>query len=69
MTEDTWFKVLTEKTKAIMTSRRKFPITPKRRINIWAKGEKIDQVREHHIWGLIFETRMNKLEYKSQGIK
>jgi hypothetical protein len=47
--EDTGFKVSTEKTKAIMFSRRKCSITTRPRMNIWEKGEKIEQVRPHRI--------------------
>jgi hypothetical protein len=39
--EDTRFKLSMEKTKAIMFSRRKFPITTRSKMNIWVKGEKI----------------------------
>jgi hypothetical protein len=61
--EDTGLKVLTQKTKAIMFSRTKFPITTIPRMNIWAKGEKIKQVRQHRILGLTLDTRMNWLEH------
>jgi hypothetical protein len=50
--------ISTEKTKAIMFSRRKFSITARPRMNIWAKGEKIEQIRQHHILGLTIDTRM-----------
>jgi hypothetical protein len=61
--EDTGFKVSTKKTKPIMFTRRKFPITTRLRMNIWAKEEKIEQVRQHRILGLTFDTRMNWLEH------
>jgi hypothetical protein len=32
-------------------------------MNQWAKGEKIEQVRQHLILGLKFDTRMNWLEH------
>jgi hypothetical protein len=54
---------LTEKTKAITFSQRKFSITTRPRINIRAKGEKIEQVRQHLILGLTFDTKMNWLEH------
>jgi hypothetical protein len=62
--EDTGFKVSTEKINAIMFSRRKFPITTRPRMNIWAKGEKIEQVKQNRILGLTFDTKMNWLERK-----
>jgi hypothetical protein len=55
LAEDTVFKVSTEKTKTIMFSRRKFPI--------WAKGEKIEQIRQHRILRLTFDTTMNWLKH------
>jgi hypothetical protein len=32
-------------------------------MNIWAKGEKIEQFRQHLVLGLTFDTRMNWLEH------
>jgi hypothetical protein len=52
LVDDTGLKVLTEKTKAIMF-----------RMNIWAKGEKIEQARQNRILVLTFDTRMNWLEH------
>jgi hypothetical protein len=57
--EDTGFKVSTEKTKAIMISRRSFPITTIPRMNMWEKGEIIEQVRQHRILEFAFDIRMN----------
>jgi hypothetical protein len=47
--EDTGFKLSTEKTKAIMFSRGKFPIITRPRMKIWAKREKIKQFRQQRI--------------------
>jgi hypothetical protein len=42
-------------------------------MNIWAKGERIEQVRQHRISGLPFNTIMNWFEHnkntKSRGEK
>jgi hypothetical protein len=61
--EETEFKVSMEETKVIMFRRRKFPITTRSRMNIWVKGEKIEQVRQHYILRLIFDTNLNWLEH------
>jgi hypothetical protein len=63
LTEDTGFDVSTEKTKAIIFSRRKFPLYTRPRMNIWAKGEKNEHGKQHRNLGLTFETRMNWLDH------
>jgi hypothetical protein len=57
--KDTGFKVLTEKTKAL--AEKKLQTRP--RMTICAKEEKIEQIRQHRISGLTFDSRMNWLEY------
>jgi hypothetical protein len=62
--EDTGFKVSTEKTKAIMFSRRKQPITTRPTMNIWAKGDKIAVSRTENVVceaGMTTLTEMRKL--------
>jgi hypothetical protein len=62
LAEDTGFKVSTEKNKATMDSRRKCPITTRPRMNIWAKGKEIEQVRQHRILGFTFYTRLEQIK-------
>jgi hypothetical protein len=52
-----------------MLSRRKFSITARPRMNIWAKREKIEQIRQHHILGLTFDTGCNTLGTQRPGQK
>jgi hypothetical protein len=48
--DNTGFEISIEKTKLETVN--------KPTINIWIKGERIEQVRQHRILGLIFDSRM-----------
>jgi hypothetical protein len=63
LANDTVFQISTEKIKAILFSRKSTAIASRPSLDIWMKEVKIEQVRQHKIFGLIFDTRMNTNEH------
>jgi hypothetical protein len=59
----TGFQISIEKTKSILFSRKNYVAVNRPTINIWIKGERIEQVRQHCILGLIFDSRMTWNEH------
>jgi Reverse transcriptase (RNA-dependent DNA polymerase) len=62
-TNDTGFQISIEKTKSNLFSRKNYEIINRPKINIWIKEERIEQVRQHRILGLIFDSRMTSNEH------
>jgi hypothetical protein len=62
-TDNTGFQIFIEKTKSILFSRKNYQTVNRPTINIWIKGERIEQVRQHRILGLIFDARMTWNEH------
>jgi hypothetical protein len=58
--DNTGFQISIEKTKSILISRKNYQTVNKPTINIWIKGERIEQVIQHRILGLIFDSRIQK---------
>jgi hypothetical protein len=61
--DDNVFQNLTRKIKAILFSHKTTATAPRPILDIWIKGVKIEQVRQHKILGLIFDSRMNWNEH------
>jgi hypothetical protein len=56
--DNTGFQISTEKTKSKPFSRKMYQSANRPTLNIWMKGERIEQVNQHRILGLIFDARM-----------
>jgi hypothetical protein len=61
--DNTGFQISIEKTKSILFSRKNYLTVNRPTINIWMKGERIEQVRKHSILGLIFDSIMTWNEH------
>jgi hypothetical protein len=62
--DNTCFQISTEKTKSILFIRKRYQSANRPTINIWIKGQRIQQVNQHRILlGLIFDARMTWNEH------
>jgi hypothetical protein len=57
-TDNTGFQISIEKTKSMLFSRKNYKSANRPTIILWMKGERIEQVNQHRILGLIFDARM-----------
>jgi hypothetical protein len=60
---DDWIVHTNHKHERVSVFKLKKADTGWTRLDIWIKGNKIEQVRKHKILGLIFDTRMNWNEH------
>jgi hypothetical protein len=51
------FQISIEKTKSMLFSRKNYKLANRPKLNVWLKGERIEQVNKHRILGLIFDER------------
>jgi hypothetical protein len=57
--EENGFEISTEKRKTMLIHRRRPKIERRFKLNLFVKNERIEMVRQHRIFGVIFDERAN----------